>query len=35
MFEFIKKMFIGLLSIFTIKGFGESLVSKSEGRTKY
>ena len=35
MFGFIKKMFIGLLSAFTIGRFGEPLVSSSKGPINY
>ena len=35
MFGFIKKMFIGLLSAFTIGRFGEPLVFSSEGPINY
>ena len=34
MFEYIKEIFIELLSASTIGSFGESLASKSDGRLK-
>ena len=35
MVEFIKKIFIGLLSVLTVRIFDESLVSNSKGPIKY
>ena len=35
MFGFIKKMFVGLLSVCTIVSFGESLASSSKGSIKF
>ena len=34
LFEFIKKMFVGLLSVFTLGSFDESLVSNLKGPMK-